>query len=102
MAAHGYGRCPYFYAVLLANLSTCCSYVKDGAVAEPNAIRAQVRRHLLDTFFGPAKTGVYSKYALLSRLWCGKPPVTISCAPCDAGLCKRRFSRWGARCAACT
>lgn len=47
--------------LLSTNITATWRYVKDGAVAEPNAIRAQVRRHLLDTFFGPAKTGVYSK-----------------------------------------
>ena len=38
------------------------SFVKDGAVADPNGVRAKVRRHLTDKFFGPADTGVYSKY----------------------------------------
>lgn len=44
-------------------------YAKPGAVVDPIGVRKAVRATLLDLFFGPAQTGVYSKYA--ASLGCG-------------------------------
>lgn len=46
--------------LLSTNVTATWTYAAPGAVANPNKLRQQVRRHLVDTFFGPADTGVYS------------------------------------------